>query len=179
MMRPTLMAPVLAIPLLLLPAPGSRADGSTPEGQTPAPKPCTAPEFSQFDFWVGEWDLSWKGGTGSNVITRELGECVIRENFSSKGLRGISVSTYVPELGQWRQTWVDSNGSYLEFVGGMDGDRLILTRECPENDSFTHQRMIFLDIQENSITWDWEGSPDDGETWKVLWQISYERRATS
>src|SRR5215207_11561691 len=29
-------------------------------GQTTGQKPCSAPQTSQFDFWVGEWNLSWK-----------------------------------------------------------------------------------------------------------------------
>ena len=60
--------------------------------------PCTREEASQFDFWVGEWDLTWAdGGKGSNHITKILGGCVIHEAFDgtpSMPLKGISVSTF-------------------------------------------------------------------------------------
>lgn len=31
--------------------------------------PRSAPEARQFDFWIGEWELTWdKGGKGFNII---------------------------------------------------------------------------------------------------------------
>ncbi|KAA3660756.1 MAG: hypothetical protein DWQ10_05985, partial [Calditrichaeota bacterium] len=57
-------------------------------------QPCQSAEARQFDFWLGKWDLSWPGGqggtpkdqigTGTNEITKILGSCVVRENFSSQ-----------------------------------------------------------------------------------------------
>ena len=35
--------------------------------------------------------------------------------------------------------------------------------------------MVFYDIGENSLTWDWESSLDGGETWKLQWRIFYIR----
>jgi hypothetical protein len=48
---------------------------------------CNQPEQKQFDFWVGEWKLTWPGPKGevqhgSNSIHRVLDGCVIEENFS-------------------------------------------------------------------------------------------------
>ena len=61
----------------------------------PVPPPCSTPEFSQFDFWVGEWDLTWgEDGRGTNVITREYDGCVVRERFETEGFRGMSVSSW-------------------------------------------------------------------------------------
>jgi hypothetical protein len=39
--------------------------------------PCASDEARQFDFWLGEGDLSWEGGSGSNSITRRFDGCVI------------------------------------------------------------------------------------------------------
>jgi hypothetical protein len=49
--------------------------------------PCKSPESSQFDFWLGEWECSWKDAKGetkkgSNKINKILGSCVIEENFN-------------------------------------------------------------------------------------------------
>src|SRR5437016_14149277 len=66
------------------------------------PPPCTEPQQKQFDFWVGEWELTWpdsslnKVGHGTNSIKRTLDGCVVQESFSggeSMPLRGMSVST--------------------------------------------------------------------------------------
>ncbi|GJM45593.1 MAG: hypothetical protein DHS20C21_24350 [Gemmatimonadota bacterium] len=158
--------------------PGSGLANPEEEEVATPPVPCSAPEFSQFDFWVGEWDLTWANdGQGTNVIAREYDGCVIREQFSTEGFQGTSVSCWSPKLGKWRQTWVDNSGSYLDFTGGMVGDRMILSREVPEIPGTTHQRMVFHDITADSLIWDWESSKDGGETWTTNWQIHYQRRA--
>ena len=51
----------------------------------------------QFDFWLGEWDLTWgEDGRGTNRITLILDEQVIQEEFDGTpaiSLKGLSVST--------------------------------------------------------------------------------------
>jgi hypothetical protein len=36
--------------------------------------------------------------------------------------------------------------------------------------------MVWYDIQENKLEWNWERSDDNGQTWRVLWQIHYTRK---
>lgn len=84
-------------------------------------QPCNTPEARQFDFWIGEWNLTWGDeGKGTNIITSTLGGCVILENFDgtpSITLKGMSVSTFNARSGKWEQTWVDNQGGYLDFTG--------------------------------------------------------------
>lgn len=150
--------------------------------------PCSAPEHSQFDFWLGEWSLSWPAeqsggkpggrGEGSNRIERLFGNCVISENFetSDAGFRGHSVSVFDERMGLWRQTWVDSSGAFLYFTGGLQGDTMELRTDPVERESETVlNRMVFKDIEPNSLRWEWQGSRDGGETWDDLWTIDYVR----
>ena len=143
--------------------------------------PCAAPEMRQLDFWIGEWDLTWgDSGTGINVITAELNDCVILENFTTHDsipFRGISVSTYNRKLGKWQQTWVDTEGNYLDFVGGLSEGKMILSRETVDSEGkLVLFRMVFQNIMENSLDWNWEKSPDNGHTWETLWEIHYKRK---
>src|SRR5262245_45573121 len=74
------------------------------------------------DFWLGSWIVSWAGGGhGTNVIRRILDERVIEESFDGSdtdgSLKGRSLSVMDAGSGGWRQTWVDSNGAFLDFVG--------------------------------------------------------------
>ena len=47
--------------------------------------PCSTPEARQFDFWLGEWDVSWGDGQHStNRVEATLGGCVIQENFDGR-----------------------------------------------------------------------------------------------
>ena len=88
-----------------------------------------SPELRQFDFWLGEWDLTWgESGRGINRITAVLDNRVIQEEFDgtpSTPLRGLSVSTYNAQMGKWQQTWVDNTGSYLDFVGEFVDGKMI------------------------------------------------------
>ena len=144
--------------------------------------PCSSPEYGQFDFWIGTWDLTWgdgdNAGTGSNVISRELDGCVIEENFTSHGdnpFVGNSLSVYDAAAGIWKQTWVDNAGGYLDFTGGMVGDSMILSRDAVREGEPVKQRMVFHSIAADSLVWDWQSSSDDGQTWKLLWRIKYQR----
>jgi len=147
-------------------------------------KPCSAPEFSQFDFWIGNWQASWidsegKVQTGTNIITKELGGCVIEENFATgdNTFIGRSLSMYNPVKKIWQQTWVDNSGGYLDFTGGMDGDKMILWRKAvTKSGKEVLQRMVFSDITSDSFTWNWESSSDEGVSWNLMWQISYKKK---
>ncbi|MGD2061127.1 MAG: DUF1579 family protein [Acidimicrobiia bacterium] len=151
-------------------------------------RPCSSAEARQFDFWLGEWQLSWPaeqaGGepgerqTGTNRITRMFDDCVIEENFATddERFRGHSVSVYDEKAKCWRQTWVDSSGGYLVFTGNYDGETMEL-RTTPEERAHETvvQRMVFSDITDDSLEWSWQGSRDGGDTWNDLWNISYQR----
>ena len=150
--------------------------------------PCSSPEARQFDFWLGEWDLSWPaeqtGGeagqrlTGRNSITRLFDDCVIEENFTTHdgGFRGHSVSVFDEKAGLWRQTWVDSAGSYLAFTGGLESGEMILSTDPVERDGApVVNRMVFFEMMADSLEWSWQRSTDEGESWSDLWNISYRR----
>jgi len=175
---------VLAATLAFLFASSAQA-GQTGNTQT-ATKPCAEPEQKQFDFWVGEWDLTWPGekpsetGRGANSIRRIMEGCVVEERFTggeSMHLRGMSVSTFVPRAGKWKQTWVDNEGGYLDFVGEFKDGQMILSREGigPDGAKIL-QRMVWRNISSKELDWSWESSKDGGKNWQVLWPIHYKRK---
>jgi len=153
-----------------------------------SPDPCAAPEQKQLEFWVGEWDLTWPGekqGTldhGTNSIHRRLDSCVVQEDFSggtAMHLRGMSVSTFDTRARKWKQTWVDNEGGYLDFVGEYKDGQMILARDGVRLDGTkVVQRMVFKNITTNQLDWSWEASTDGGKTWQVMWPIHYKRRGT-
>ncbi len=132
-----------------------------PPGKRASACACAA-EFRQLDFWVGQWDLTWKGGKGTNNVTREMNGCVIHEHFSGdasvENMRGESVSIYQPKLGLWRQTWVDNQGGYIPLTGGVQNDGSFLLTTTRLNDKQRQTRMIFENIKPGSFTWRWQSS---------------------
>jgi hypothetical protein len=144
---------------------------------------CDAPEFRQFDFWVGDWDLAWteegKPLKGRNTVTRILGGCVIAESFASgppENFDGMSHSTWDRETKRWKQAWVDNTGAWLDFTGGWEDGKMVLAREAVKDGRRFSQRMVFYAIGKDSLKWNWERSGDEGRTWTVQWQIDYTRR---
>ena len=91
-------------------------------------------------------------------------------------MKGISLSTYNAALGKWQQTWVDNSGSYLDLVGEYKNGEMILSRDAVVQDKAIKQRMVFYNISENELDWNWERSDDDGENWQVMWKIHYKRK---
>ena len=142
----------------------------------------TSPE-KLFDFWVGKWSLTWKDKKGNekhgfNQIDKILDGKVIKENFDSAPgmkLRGTSVSSYDARARLWKQTWVDNQGSYLDFSGKFEDGKMILSRTIIFGGRKIQQRMVWYNIDKSSLDWNWENSTDNGRNWKVLWQIRYTR----
>lgn len=143
-------------------------------------KPFTPP--SDFDFWIGTWEVSWKnkeGATviGSNTISRILDGSVLQENFydPNTGFKGSSLTVWSPTDSTWHQAWADNQGGYFNFVGSRDGEKRIFQTPATDKRGMIW-RMVFYDISPNQFTWDWQGSKDNGKTWDLMWRIFYKRK---
>ncbi|MEO6699917.1 MAG: hypothetical protein ABI140_13445 [Jatrophihabitantaceae bacterium] len=134
------------------------------------------------DFWIGSWNLSWPGGSGTNRISRILGGSVIEEDFECQdadgSLYGRSLSVRDSTDGSWRQTWVDSSGAYLDFVGVDVDGRIGFQRSAIVSGSPALQRMVWLDVSADGFRWEWQRSIDDGRSWSVIWPLDYQRAST-
>ena len=142
-----------------------------------------------FDFWLGDWRVSWHNadntaGSARNRISKTLDGKVIEENFEQDAgdpppiLRGHSISVLQQSSGIWQQAWADNQGGYFSFSASVDGDkRIFATALLPSADSSVRgQRMVFYDIRPDSFSWDWEGTRDGGKSWSLLWRLRYVRQ---
>ena len=141
-----------------------------------------------FDFWIGDWDLTWTNedgstGRGRNRIGKILDDAVVEENFEElvaageTALKGRSLTVRDKKTGTWRQSWADNQGGFFTLSTQIDGERRILTTEVTTTgDKASVQRMVFHSVSADALMWDWEGSADGGATWKRLWRIEYKRR---
>jgi hypothetical protein len=129
------------------------------------------------DFWIGHWVCEWEGGHGTNAVALDMDRHVITERFEAlepEPFSGLSVSVHGPD-GIWRQTWVDSTGSYWHFEGGPNDDGTFVFGTPGRVDAEQlYKRMVFSEISQDGFVWRWEFS-NDLSTWKQRWAITYKR----
>lgn len=135
---------------------------------------CNSENHNDLDFWVGSWNLTWNGGYGTNKITKEYGDCVIRESFTGTNMIGMSVSTFNVAENRWRQIWMDEQNDFIDLYG-FEKNNTYTFQTLPIDGSKMASRMVFSDIEKNSFLWTWQRSEDNGVIWNDLWQIKYTR----
>ena len=90
--------------------------------------PCGAPEFRQFDFWLGQWEVRLVDDSlaGSNSIERGQRGCVLVENWTgAQGGTGTSLNFYSSVADRWHQVWV-SPGAIIDISGGLQEADMVL-----------------------------------------------------
>lgn len=147
-------------------------------------RPCVyAPEYAQFDFWVGDWDVTSAGAlAGTSHVEKILSDCVIFENWAgTSGVTGKSFNMWDSTRGEWRQSWYDSSGTVTEYHAPAKADgKLVFVADSllPGSDGKlvpTKQRMTFFD-QGGTVRQLGENSSDGGKTWSVAFDLVYTRR---
>lgn len=161
----------LIVPILLI---------ATPALTAPQLTACTAPEHRQFDFWVGRWQVTHTGQNevvAESLIERVYGGCGIRENWMPRsGKDGGSLNIYMPAEHAWRQTWIDSNGSRVDFSGAWNGRAMVLAGVWPDAAGRRRSvRMTYTVAPDGDVRQFGEASYDDGANWEPDFDFTYQR----
>jgi hypothetical protein len=139
---------------------------------------CDAAEHRQFDFWLGEWEVTGPNGqpAGRNSITRELSGCVLHERWTGAGgMRGESFNTWDRTRQRWHQTWVSSTGNLLVLQGGLVNGAMQMTGESTSPKGLVRNRITWTPTPDGSVRQFWEISLDGGKTWRVAFDGRYRR----
>jgi tetratricopeptide (TPR) repeat protein len=147
-------------------------------------RPCAyTPENRQFDFWLGEWNVSTTQGavpSGNSNIELILEDCVVQENWKSLNspYAGKSYNIYNASLKRWEQYWVDSVGGNIFFYGGLkDGVMDYWTDDLPQPDGTKLKRHLqFFKLGSDSVRQFSQGSSDGGKSWQVEYDFTYIRK---
>ena len=151
---------------------------------SPRPAPCTGPEFRQFDFWAGAWDVrDTKSGAlvGSNEITPEFRGCVLHEHWKGinapPGGGGESFNLYDPARKRWHQTWVDaSGGGVLLLDGGLEHGVMRLRGTSPDPKGTRIDEITYTPGNDGTVRQLWRSSTDRGTTWQTQFDGIYTRK---
>lgn len=142
-------------------------------------KSCATPEYRQFDFWVGEWNVDQAGKeAGASSVQLILDGCIVFENWTgAKGYNGKSFNLYNATLGKWQQYWVDNAGGVLVFTGEYKDNSLRYEGVTPQKDGSTVlERLTFFKLSANQVRQLWEQSKDQGKTWAIVFDGNYVRK---
>jgi tetratricopeptide (TPR) repeat protein len=148
--------------------------------------PCDQPEFHQFDFWLGDWDVfSASGGPrqGTSHIAAEMGGCVVWENWTSASSSyfGKSYNTYNNNLHRWEQYWVDNAAGVIFFHGNLNNGVMdYWTDDIVQPDGHKLQRHLqFIPMAAGKIRQFSQASLDGGKTWNTEYDFLYTRHIPS
>ena len=145
---------------------------------------CDHPEHSEFDFWIGEWEVRGPKGklAGHNRISKICGGCALLEEWQGTGgFSGKSLNTWSKERGVWHQTWVDSAGTLLLIEGGLHDGVMVMegTSVDPAHpDDLVHNRISWSVLSDggDELRQHWETSPD-GVHWETAFDGYYRRES--
>jgi hypothetical protein len=141
--------------------------------------PCAA-ESHQFDFWIGEWEVTAGGKTaGTNSIRPILDGCVLQETWSgAAGSAGSSFNFYNPQTGKWQQFWVWRNGTTLELSGEFGEGKMVLTGQTKSaDDKKIANRITWYDNEDGTVRQHWEQSGDGGKSWSTAFDGLYKKKS--
>jgi hypothetical protein len=162
----------------------ANAAAQTAPPPAPPPPACATPEHRQFDFWLGQWDVS--GGpqldriVGRNTISRVAAGCGLREHWvNAGGTDGHSLNVYDRDARHWTQFWIGADGVILRLEGGLRGDGAMAMEGTLPNGrgGIQRQRIVWTPKPDGSVVQQWDTSEDDGATWQVSFVGVYRRSA--
>jgi hypothetical protein len=138
---------------------------------------CATPEYREFDFWVGDWDV-FETGSPKKVadarVDRILDGCVLHEDYrDADGHRGQSFTNYDAARRVWHQSWVTNRGESLEIEGNVERGDMVLGGK--DRAAGTLLRGVWKPVngavRETAVT-----SSDGGKTWKPWFDIVFRRK---
>jgi hypothetical protein len=151
---------------------------------SPPPPHCENNDgFSDWDFWVGEWNVysndEARTFQGSNSITKHYRNCLIKETWKSAGGGGgFSVNYFNPNKDEWRQVWI-ANGYAIDYSGGLnDEGALVLEGEIYNYASGVTQKMrgIWTPEENGDVIQHFDTLNSESGEWQVWFEGRYVRK---
>ncbi len=137
-------------------------------------------KFSEFDFWLGEWDVHTANGSfaGKNRIEKAQAGCVLVENWVSvTGVPGMSMNYFDISSNEWVQVWSGAGGTQIVIRGGLSNEGLLLEGHINyvANGTSAPFRGLWTPLPDGRVRQFFEQSNDGGETWVPWFEGFYTR----
>jgi hypothetical protein len=153
-----------------------------PANQAPPNYGCPGAEYQQFKFWVGEWTVTSKATgkpAGENKIESLSKGCILFESWKSvTGGSGHSINVYDQADSKWHQTWVDSTGDQVHYIGTWTNGKmefLSLDVATPQKQNVV-LTMTFEPLKDGTVRQSGTQSIDGGKTFQPAFDLIYTRK---
>jgi len=144
--------------------------------------PCRTPEYRQFDFWVGDWEVQDPAGqvVGHNLVTLEQSACLLVEHWTGAGgaETGTSFNYYDIRDSKWHQLYLDNSGNAGAFpamAGNLMGQKMVLITDETKNPVY---RWTWYTLAPGRVRQMGEQSSDRQKTWQVSWDAVYVKKSS-
>jgi hypothetical protein len=139
---------------------------------------CTAPEYRQFDFWAGDWDVFEMDNPAKVVaraqVDRILDGCALHEDYQgTNGAKGESFSMYDASRKVWHQSWVSNRGQLVVIEGSNQASAMVLSGADHSPSGGEKQvrgtwKPVDEGVRETAVT-----STDGGKTWTLWFDLMF------
>lgn len=151
---------------------------SAPAVRAQTKPPAPPPASHDFDFWLGEWNVTTPAGkpAGTSRIESIAGGWGLLENWTgSGGGTGKSLNTYNAARQQWQQFWVGTGG-VLELAGGLADGKMVLSGTHVVRGQALVERITWTPNADGTVRQFWEQSKDGGQTWTPQFDGLYRKK---
>ncbi|MFV8225101.1 hypothetical protein [Christiangramia aquimixticola] len=143
---------------------------------------CCTPNHSQFDFWIGDWEVFNEKGSkiGENLVKKLEDNCILNENWKGEsGTTGKSYNYYDPKTETWNQLWLSNTGNILELTGSLENGKMVLKSEIQQGDKGEYYNKItWTPNPDGSVTQLWEILDAQGNSINSVFTGIYKRKNT-
>lgn len=137
-------------------------------------------ECSEFDFWLGEWDVVTSDNhnpDGTSSVQLLLDQHVLLENRPDGGT-GKGVNHFDTRTKKWIQDWVDSQSNSVPVEGGVEKDGVMYyyADDSDAQGKPIKLRMQFFNLDQDHVRQLCQQSSDGGKTWQMQYDFLYVRK---
>ena len=143
---------------------------------------CSAPEYRQLDFWIGDWDTfeadAPSGASIARARVKPIAQgCAIHELYEQNdGLIGDSILSYDAVRKQWQQTWVTNRGALMVLWGNFKNGELVLEGDVHLRSGKSVRQRIAWKAEANGVRESAVMSKDGGKTWTAAFDVLFRKR---